>query len=184
MKSKKRDEVDVSTLPEFQALVVSLNQLCKESNARRNREAIMKTKRTDFSFLGREEIKTFGKEKGLWAPVDEKKKDKAVEGVPRECTPAVLAEAFGMLIEENVIGKRMEKKEIADLIAAGKPIPVKKKDEKKTGKDGKKKKDEEEVEEVEVQFPKDYEHVYVVENYPETQEEFEALGKTKGGVGK
>ena len=184
MKAKKKEDLDLNSLPEVNALLVSLNQIAKDANARRNKDAILKTKRTDYSFISREDIRSFAKDKGLFAPVDEKKKDKQVEGLPKECTPAVFAEAYQQLVDEQLLSKRLEKKEIADAIAAGKPIPTKKKDDKKAPpKDSKKRKEEEEPEEAEDLFPKHYDHVFVLENYPETPEEFEALGKSKAGVG-
>lgn len=180
MKGKKgKDDIDLATLPEFGMQVVALNFLSKDSNWKRTKEAILKTKRTDFGFVTRDELKTFAKEKGLYVPLDDKKKDKAAEGVPRECTPEVLAEAFAQFVEEQHLAKRLEKKEIADALSSGKPLPTKKKEEKK--KDPKKKKDEEEAEEVEEVFTKDYEFVYIFENYPESKEEIMALGQTRAG---
>jgi hypothetical protein len=180
MKGRKgKDDIDPSTLPDFAMQVVSLNFLSKEANWKRTKEAILKTKRTDYGFMTKEELKTFAKEKGLFVPIDDKKKDKVADGVPRECTPEVFAEAFSQWIEEQVLNRKLEKKEIADLLAAGKPLPTKKKDDKK--KDPKKKKDEDEVEEIEEQFAKDYEFCYLLESYPETKEELFALGQTKAG---
>jgi hypothetical protein len=180
MKGKKgKDDIDLATLPDYSLQVVAFNFLSKEANRKRTKEAILKTKRTDFGFVTREELKTFAKEKGLFVPLDDKKKDKAAEGLPRECTPEVFAEAFAQFVEEQHLAKRLEKKEIADALATGKPLPTKKKDEKK--KDPKKKKDEEEVEEVEEQFNKDYEFCFIIENYPENKEEVMALGQTRAG---
>jgi hypothetical protein len=182
MKGKKKEDLDLNTLPEVPTILVSLNQLAKDSNSKRTREAILKTKRTDFVLVNREDIKTFAKDKGLFVPPDDKKKPApGTENLPKEATPAVMAEAFVMWAEDQILSRRLEKKEIADAIAAGKPPPTKKKEEKKKP-DPKGKKVEEEVEEVEEQYPKDYELALIVENYPENREEMIALGKTKGGI--
>ena len=181
MKGKKKEDLDINTLPEVHAIVVSLNQLAKESNAKRTRESILKTKRTDFILATREDLKNLAKEKGLFAPIDDKKKDKATsETLPKEATPVVMAEAFTIWIDDQVLNRRLEKKEMTDALEAGKSPPNKKKDDKK--KPDPKKKAEEEVEEVEEHFMKDYELALVIEGYPETREEMIALGKTKGGI--
>jgi hypothetical protein len=180
MKGKKKDEVDISSLPEVNCMVCAINYLMKDSNIKQTKDIIMKTKRTNFSLVTKEEIKLFAKERGLFAPVDEKKKDnKVVDNLPKEATPEVMAEAFALYVEDQILTKRIEKKEINDAIQQGKPLPVKKKEEKK--KDPKKKK-EDEVEEVEEMYPNDFEHVFLFENYPETKEEALALGNTKAGV--
>ena len=180
MKGKKREELDVSTLPEVPTLVCSLNWLTKDSNAKRSKEAIMKTKRLDFLVVTRDDVKTFAKDKGLYLPADDKKKDKGTENLPKEATPSVMADAFTLLIDEHITNKRVEKKDYADAVAAGKPPPAaKKKEEKK--KDPKKKKEDEEVEEQEEIFPKSYEYLIIVEDYPMSRHEMLALGKTRGG---
>jgi hypothetical protein len=180
MKGKKKDELDISSLPEVNCMVCAINYLMKDPNIKQTKDIIMKTKRTDYSIVSREEVKMFAKERGLYAPIDDKKKDnKLVDNLPKEATPEVMAEAFALYVDDQLLTKRIEKKEINDAIQQGKPLPVKKKEEKK--KDPKKKK-EDDVEEVEEAYPKDYEHVFLFENYPETKEEAMALGNTKAGV--
>lgn len=180
MKGKRgKEDIDLTTLPEFGMFVTSVNFLSKDSNWKRTKEAILKTKRTDFIMVNREDIKLFAKEKGLYVPLDDKKKDKVAENVPRECTPEVMAEAYNQWLDNQIVSKRIEKKEIADALASGKPLPTKKKEEKK--KDPKKKKEEEEVEEIEEQYTKDYEFCIILENYPETSGELLALGQTSSG---
>jgi hypothetical protein len=114
-KKKQEEEIDINTLPPWQALICSLNFETKKSRA----DKFLQRLHTQFSFqknISRNDIINFAKDKGMYTDpatlTDKQKKDpKFMADIQMELTPAIMGKAFYQLIWDlNLHGRKVEDK--------------------------------------------------------------------------
>lgn len=197
---KKEEEIDLSSLPPYNLMTVRLLPKTRAQLVPKIVDTIAESRRSFFKVVSRDEILNWAKEKGLYADqnaiTEKMRKDKNFAEMTTEVTPELLANSLHGLVNETVANGRKLKKEIADLVAAGKDpsglvakqqggASEAKSSKAPPGKAGAKgakgvakDEDQPQAEFAEREFEKALDFIYFIENYPSTQEEAKELNKT------